>query len=41
MKRPFTTLLLALALAGLAPAGALANCGAAADRDPGTPGTSL
>jgi uncharacterized protein YkwD len=41
MKRPFTTLLLAIAFAGLAPASALANCGAAADRDPGTPGVSL
>jgi uncharacterized protein YkwD len=33
MKRSLTTLLLALALAGLAPASASANCGAA-DRDP-------
>jgi uncharacterized protein YkwD len=41
MKRPLTTLLLAIALAALAPASALANCGSAADRDPGTRGASL
>jgi uncharacterized protein YkwD len=43
MKRSLTTplLALALALAGLAPASALANCGAAADRSPGAPGASL
>jgi uncharacterized protein YkwD len=41
MKRSLTTFLVALALAALAPASALANCGAAADRDPGAPGGSL
>jgi uncharacterized protein YkwD len=41
MKRPLTILLLALALAALAPASALADCGVAADRNPGAPGASL
>jgi uncharacterized protein YkwD len=40
-RAPLTTLLLTLALALLAPASALANCGAAADRDPGAPGASM
>jgi uncharacterized protein YkwD len=40
MKRSLTTFLLLLAGAALAPASALANCGAAADRDPARPGAS-
>jgi uncharacterized protein YkwD len=40
MKRSLTTFLLLLAVAAVAPASALANCGAAADRDPGRPGAS-
>jgi uncharacterized protein YkwD len=40
MKHALTTSLFLLAVAALAPASALANCGAAADRDPGTPGGS-
>ena len=41
MKRSLTTILLALVFAAAAPAAALANCGAAANRDPGAPGASL
>jgi uncharacterized protein YkwD len=41
VTRALTTLLLALAFAAPAPASALADCGAAADRDPGVPGASL
>jgi uncharacterized protein YkwD len=40
MKRSLSTFLLLLAVAAVAPASALANCGAAADRDPGRPGAS-
>jgi uncharacterized protein YkwD len=40
MKPSVTTSLLVLAVAALVPASALANCGAAADRDPGRPGAS-
>jgi len=37
----FTALLIVLALGALLPASALANCGAAADRDPAVPGASV
>jgi uncharacterized protein YkwD len=40
VKRSLTTFLLPFALAAFAPAGAPANCGAAADRDPARPGAS-
>ncbi|MEA2273795.1 MAG: hypothetical protein QOI98_2503 [Solirubrobacteraceae bacterium] len=40
MKRSLTTFLLLAAVAAIAPPSALANCGAAADRDPGRPGVS-
>jgi uncharacterized protein YkwD len=40
MKPSLTTFLLVLAVSTLSPASALANCGAAADRDPGGPGAS-
>ena len=40
MKPSLTTFLLVLAVTALTPASALADCGAAADRDPGSPGAS-
>jgi uncharacterized protein YkwD len=40
MTRPLTTLLLAIAVTALAPASALADCGAAAGRGPGASGSS-